>query len=59
MRCLQDGTKVPELDTAVVLFIKTKCPAKWILTDKETGEVYTPHLTPGPYQWKKIETKEC
>jgi hypothetical protein len=55
MRKLQNGTEVDELQKAVVLTINTKCPAKWTLIDNETGEVYTPYLTPGQYQWQKLE----
>jgi hypothetical protein len=58
-RRLQDGTEVPELDTPVILTIKTKCPEKWILIDKETGEVYTPYTTAGSLQWKKIRDNKC
>lgn len=29
-----------ELDDSVNLIIKTKCPSKWILVDRETGQVY-------------------
>lgn len=54
MRKLLDGTEAEELDQSVVLNITTKCPGKWLLADKETGEVYVPYTTPGPLQWKKI-----
>ena len=54
MRRLQDGTEVPELDESVTFCLKTKCPAKWILTDMETGEVYVPNSNPNPYQWRKV-----
>ena len=53
-RQLIDGTVVQEHITAVELTITTKCPEKWMLVDRETGEIYTPHTTPGPRQWKKI-----
>lgn len=54
MRKLTTGAEVPELNEAVTLTIKTKCPAKWLLTDLETGEMYSPYDTPGKLQWKKI-----
>ncbi len=54
LRKLQDGTEVSELSESVTLTIKTKCPEKWLLIDKETGEVYTPYTTPGNLQWKKV-----
>ena len=53
-RTLVTGTEVPELDQAVTLSIKTKCPAKWLLIDMETGEMYSPYETPGAQQWKKV-----
>ena len=54
-RQLIDGTIVQEHSTAVELTITTKCPEKWLLVDRETGEIYTPYTTPGPRQWKKID----
>jgi hypothetical protein len=56
MRKLLDGTNAEELDESITLTIKTKCPSKWLLADKETGEVYVPYTTEGPLQWKKIAT---
>jgi hypothetical protein len=58
LRKLQDGTPVPELDQAVTLIVKTKCPAKWLLVDRETGEAYAPHDTAGSLQWKKLYNAE-
>jgi len=54
-RKLLDGTAVQECSTAVELTITTKCPDKWLLVDRETGEIYVPYTTPGPKQWKKID----
>lgn len=54
-RKLIDGSEVPELPEAQVLTLKTKCPEKWLLVDRETGEIYIPYTTPGPNQWKKID----
>jgi hypothetical protein len=54
-RKLIDGSEVPELEEAQTLMLKTKCPEKWLLVDRETGEIYTPYATPGPNQWKKID----
>jgi hypothetical protein len=42
MRNLLDGTDAEELDEPVILTIKTKCPGKWLLADKETG--YSPNF---------------
>lgn len=52
-RKLKDGTSVQELQTATTLTITTKCPDKWLLIDRETGEAYVPYNTPGSLQWKK------
>jgi hypothetical protein len=54
-RKLIDGTEVPELVEARELILKTRCPEKWLLVDRETGEIYTPYTTTGPNQWKKID----
>ncbi len=54
-RKLIDGTLVSEYSTPVELTITTKCPDKWLLVDRETGEIYVPYATPGPRQWKKID----
>jgi len=54
MRSLMNGDEVAELTQFREYSLKTKCPEKWILLDLETGEVYTPHTVPGPYNWKKI-----
>jgi hypothetical protein len=53
MRKLQDGSTVEELSEPVELTIKTKCPSKWLLIDRETGEAYEPYDTVGKNQWKK------
>jgi hypothetical protein len=58
VRKLKDGTPVPELDSPTVLTIKTKCPAKWLLVDRETGEAYIPYDTEGSLQWRKIYNAE-
>lgn len=29
-----------ELDTSVVVTLKTKCPEKYLLVDRETGDVF-------------------
>jgi hypothetical protein len=55
-RKLRFGTEVPELDEAVVLEVKTKCPNKWKLIDLETGEEYIGNM-PNEHRmyWKKIK----
>jgi hypothetical protein len=54
-RKLLDGSLVPELAAPQELIVRTKCPEKWLLIDRETGEIYSPYTTPGPKQWKKID----
>lgn len=55
---LQDGTEVNELDQTVELKVTTRCPDKWLLVDRETGEAYTPHHNIDRYQWKKVYKAE-
>ena len=47
--------KFEEFDEPVDLVVHTKCPEKWMLVDRETGEIYTPYTTPGSRQWTKID----
>ena len=54
-RKLVDGTTVKELKEPITLTVHTKCPQKWMLVDKETGEVYIGHMTKGKNSWKKID----
>lgn len=54
-RRLVDGTEAVELDTPRTLTVYTKCPEKWMLVDKETGEVYIGRTTDGKNSWKKID----
>lgn len=53
-RKLLDGTEAMELESAVILTVKTKCPSKWILIDLETGEKYTGYETEGKNSWRKL-----
>ena len=39
-RTLKNGNKAEELETAINLIIRTKCPKKWIIEDLETGQRY-------------------
>lgn len=57
-RKLKDGTEVNELDQAVQLTVTTKCPNKWLLIDRETGEAYEAYTSPGKHQWKKLYNAE-
>ena len=58
MRQLKDGTTVAELDQTVELKVTTKCPGKWLLIDRETGEAYIAYDTPGKHQWRKLYNAE-
>lgn len=40
-RRLLTGQVVPELDKEVAIILKTRCPAKWVLVDLETGNQYS------------------
>jgi hypothetical protein len=53
-RKLQNGKEVVELDHPITLKVYTKCPEKWILVDKETGEMYTGFSSEGSLNWKKL-----
>lgn len=55
-RKLRFGSEVPELDEAVILKVKTKCPNKWKLIDLETGEEYLGNI-PNEHHlhWKKVK----
>jgi hypothetical protein len=55
MRKLVDGSQVEELDMPIMLNVYTKCPEKWMLVDKETGEVYIGYATPGKNSWRKVD----
>ncbi len=39
-----DGLRKPKgfkvLDSSITLTVKTKCPEKWLLVDRETGQVF-------------------
>lgn len=52
-RTLKDGTQVNELNSTVELVVRTKCPEKWLLIDRETGEQYVGQHGRF-YDWRKI-----
>ena len=56
VRKLLDGREVQELEKALTLEVRTKCPEKWLLIDLETGERYTGYPTVGTSHWKKVDT---
>ncbi len=44
--------KIKELTKPIDLTVHTKCPEKWMLIDKETGEIYQGN--PGGY-WDRLD----
>jgi len=55
MRKLQSGVEVYELDEPVMLSVYTKCPMKYKLVDRETGEEYIGQdPNKRQYSWNKI-----
>jgi hypothetical protein len=54
MRKLKNGEVVEELDSMVVLLIKTKVPNKYLLIDRETGELYQGKEPDTTHHWKKV-----
>lgn len=44
--------KLKELKNAISLIVYTKCPEKWILLDRETGESYQGNV--GGY-WDRLD----
>jgi hypothetical protein len=54
-RKLQDGVQVYELEEPVTLTVYTKCPMKYKLVDRETGEEYIGQdPTKNKYSWNKV-----
>jgi hypothetical protein len=57
-RILKDGRVVEELEVARQLWIKTRCPDKWLLLDMETGEQYAGRNTEGSQSWERVDAIE-
>ena len=38
---MRNGFEFEELDSAITLEVHTLSPTKWMLVDRETGQVYT------------------
>jgi hypothetical protein len=55
-RILKTGEQVTELDKPIILTVYTKCPEKYMLVDRETGECYTGCVAEGKNSWKRIES---
>ena len=55
-RKLKDGAQVYELEKPVTLTVYTKCPMKYKLVDRETGEEYIGQdPSKNKYSWSKID----
>jgi len=44
--------KFKESDNSIDLVVHTKCPSKWLLIDRETGEIYQGNV--GGY-WDRLD----
>jgi hypothetical protein len=51
---MRDSYQFPETLEEVLLVVKTLSPTKWLLVDRETGQVYQGN--PAGY-WDKLEPK--
>lgn len=51
----RDSFKFEETDDDVTLTVITQCPSKWLLIDRETGQIYQGNH--GGY-WDKLKTIE-
>ena len=59
MRTLLNGVQVYELDEPVTLTVYTKCPMKYKLVDRETGEEYIgQNPNKNKYCWSKIDNAQ-
>jgi hypothetical protein len=41
---MREAKNFEELEQSISLTVKTKCPDKWILIDRETGQTYVGNL---------------
>ena len=58
-RTLTNGTSVYELEQPVELVVRTRAPMKWLLVDRETGEMYIgAQPKEGEKHWHKIPESE-
>lgn len=54
-RELINGETVTEVNEPVTLTVYTRCPAKYLLIDLETGQHYRGYDTEGKHSWKQVE----
>lgn len=57
-RKLKDGTEISDIESPVELTVKTRCPDKWLLIDRESGEAYVAYHDSTRYRWKKLYNAE-
>lgn len=55
MNISRESFNFPEENEPVTISISTKCPTKWLLIDRETGQIYAGN--PGGY-WDKLKPIE-
>jgi hypothetical protein len=49
---MREIKKFERLERSVSITVKTKCPEKWMLVDRETGEIYVGNKTGA---WDRLE----
>ena len=49
---MRESKKFEELEQPINLTVNTKCPEKWMLVDRETGEIYVGTQTG---TWDRLE----
>lgn len=54
MRKLKNGEELEELDSIAILLLKTKVPSKYLLIDRETGELFQGKEPDTNDSWKKV-----
>lgn len=54
MRLSKTGEEIEELNSIAVLLIKTKVPSKYLLIDRETGELYQGQRPDKEHSWQKV-----
>jgi len=51
---MRESYEFPETLNEVLLVVKTLCPSKWLLIDRETGQMYQGNKVGN---WDKLEPK--